>query len=100
MPRADETLGPRRLHKLAPLAGDAKVTTQERLRGDGSQTHDGLRPHNLDFRLKPGTAGGNLARLGPGVQAPFPSRLPFEVLDGVRQIDLAPVDAGRREGFV
>lgn len=86
--------------ELAPLTRNPERRTEERLGGGRPQTDHELRLDHLDFRIEPGTAGGDLRRIRLLVQPPLPLWFPLEVLDRVGHVDTGAVDARLEKGFV
>jgi hypothetical protein len=52
--------------------------------------------NDLDFGFQPWQTGCNFQGIRLFVDAPFSARLPFEVLDRVRDIDLLPINSNKR----
>src|SRR5262245_36025246 len=82
-----------------------KLIEPDRLAEDGlgcgdAQTNDYPWLHHLDFRFQPRPAGGDLRRCGFLVLAALTLRLPLEVLDGVRDVDVLPGNTSFKEGPV
>src|SRR5438132_1267168 len=71
-----------------------------RLGGGRPQEHQQLWLDQRDFGVQPGAAGVDLSGIRLLVQAALTLRLPFEVLDGVRDIDMPAVDARLLERLV
>src|SRR5919204_451574 len=59
-----------------------------------------LRLHDRKLGFEPGPAGRHLCPVRLLVDSALPARLPFEVLDGVRDVRGRAVDPGLHEGFV
>src|SRR6266853_1310449 len=88
------------LDELAALHADAKVAAEQGLGRGRTQRDQQVRLHNRDFGIQPGTAGGDLSGVRSLVQATLALLLPFEVFDGVRDIDMPAVDARLFERLV
>src|SRR5687767_4099267 len=86
-----------RCQESAALAHHGEALAEQRLPRGGAETHDDLRPHELDLHVQPWHAGCDFARAGALVQAPLAARLPLEMLHDVRDIDGRAVDSGRIE---
>jgi hypothetical protein len=80
------------LKQPAALACDAKGRAEKRLRRGRAEANEHAWPNNAQFRFQPGTAGGDIARAWFLVDTPFATRLPFEVLDSVGDIDRVAID--------
>src|SRR3979409_2764803 len=80
------------LDELATLQSHAEVAAEQRLGGGGAQEHEEVGLHHPDLGIQPGATGVDLGGVGLLMQATLPLRLPFEVLDGVRDIDAAAID--------
>src|SRR6185503_13310183 len=83
-----------RFDELAPLFADFEFCAQQGLGRRRAQTNDDLWLYQFDFSFKPGTAGSNLARIWFFVDPSFTARLPFEMLDHVRDVSFRASDAG------
>src|SRR5882672_7961524 len=90
----------RTLEKAAAHGRDAKGRAKQNARRGGAQADDDLRSQGLDFAFKPLLASLDLALGRCLVQAAFAARSPFEVLDGVGEVDLGAVDPGGLERAV
>ena len=66
--------------------------SQKRTRRGRAEANEHAGPNDAQFRFQPGTASGDMARAWFLVDAPFPTRLPFEVLDRVRDVDRVAID--------
>jgi hypothetical protein len=73
------------------------LPAQQRLRRRRSETHNRARLHQANFRVEPGAARRDLARVGFLVNAPLAARFPLEVLDDVGHIHGSPIDRHLRE---
>ena len=88
------------LHELGALHAHAEVAAEQRLGRGRTQQDQQVRLHHCDFAIQPGTTGIDLRGIRLLVQAPLALGLPFEVLDGVRDIDTLAVDARLLERLV
>src|SRR2546425_3562646 len=88
------------LDELAALHADAEVAAEQHLGRGRAQQHQQVRLHHGDLGIQPGTTGVDLSGVRLLVQAPLALRLPFEVLHGVRDIDMPAVDARLLERLV
>jgi hypothetical protein len=77
------------------MLGQPEVLAEERPSCGGAESHDHTGLHEFDLLHEPGLAGTNLGRSRLFVQSP-PSfdYYELEMLDGVRHVDSAAVDAG------
>src|SRR5579862_4263220 len=101
MDRGDNVLrelGPR--DRLAAFASDTKARAKECLRRGRAEQDEYLRSDGFEFRVEPTPAGGNLFPIRLVVDAALALRVPLEVLDRVRDVDPAAVDAGECECVV
>src|SRR5437764_13134418 len=89
-----------RLDRPAPLLRHAELPPEQCLRCGCAETDEHLRLDSVEFRVEARPAGCNLRPRGLGMDAPFPARLPLEVLDNVRYVGARPVDAGLLERLV
>src|SRR2546422_11124064 len=88
------------LDELAALHADAEVAAEQHLGRGRAQQYQQVRLHHGDLGIQPGPAGVDLSGVRLLVQAPLALRLPFEVLDRVRDIDMPAVDARLLERLV
>src|SRR5690348_2483553 len=100
MDRRGHALGEVRLEPLAALLRDAELLAEERLRRRRAEADEHRRLHDRELRLEPGAAGHLLGPARLRVDAPLPARLPLEVLDRVRDVDLPAVDPREIERLV
>src|SRR5258706_6419583 len=91
---------PRRRQQLPAVLHQLELRSQNRLRGDRAETDHDPRPDCLELRLEPRPARFDLRHAWFLVDAPLAARLPFEVLDRVGEVDVAPQDAGILERLV
>jgi hypothetical protein len=75
-----------------PRSGNRDARTRHRTQSRRTQRDDHVRFDGADLALEPFVACGHLALRRRLVNAPFTARLPAEMLDGVRQIEI-----GRRD---
>lgn len=85
---------PGQLKGLATVLRDAKRAAEKRLSCRRPETDDQLRFDRFQFGIEPRATGGDLASAGLLVNAALAPRLPLEVLDGICNVDLIPVEAG------
>ena len=90
----------RRLDELASMLRRAKIAPQKRLCCRRSKAHKHLGTNGRDFRIKPGPASGNFGGVGLFMDPPFSARLPFEMLYGIRNVDLLTINTGFGESGV
>src|SRR5256885_1382177 len=88
------------LHELAALHAHAEVAAEQRLGRGRTQQDQEVRLHHCDFAIQPETTGIDLSGIRLLVQATLALGLPFEVLDGVRDIDTPALDARLLERLV
>ena len=69
---------------------------QQRAQRGAAERDDDARPYRIEFAFEPVAARGHLALRGRLVQ-PLAARLPFEVLDRVRQVAVRALDPGFTE---
>jgi hypothetical protein len=100
MDRGKDESRERRRDELAAARGDPELTPEERLRGRRTEADDRTRLHERDFRVEPRAARADFVRVRFLVNAPLAARLPFEMLDDVRDVDAPAVDAGFDERAV
>lgn len=100
MDRRRHELSKRRGHEPASLPADAELLAEEGLRGGCPQADDYTWAQQLDLGVEPRPARGDLRPARFRVDPAFSPRLPFEVLDSVREVRLAPVDPGVDERLV
>ena len=79
---------------------DAKARPEKRLRRRRAEEHEHARPDDGELGFEPRAARGLLGRVGLLMDAPLATRLPLEVLHGVRDVGLPPVDSGFVHAFV
>lgn len=84
----------------AAVLGDAERFAEEGLGGGSAEADDHFRLNFFQFGVEPGAAGGDFAGAGLFMEAAFAARFPFEVLDGIRDVDFVAVDAGFDEAVV
>ena len=94
MGRYEDGLGQRRAEGAAPEFIQSHALAEHRLRGGHPQTQHGASSQRPDFRFEPRPAGGDFRGRWFLVLASFALRLPFEVFDGVGNIDISADDAG------
>jgi len=88
------------MEDAAAVLRDVERFTEEGLGGGGAEADDHFRLNLFQFGIEPGAAGGDFAGAGSFMEAAFAARLPFEVLDGVGDVDFVAVDAGFGEAAV
>src|SRR5581483_2328278 len=79
--------------QLAAVLRDAEIAAEKRLRRSRAEADDDARLDGGELCLEPGPAGDALRPARLLVDPALPARLPLEVLDGVRDVGLRPVDA-------
>src|SRR6266550_4867534 len=89
-----------RFNKLAPLFGDAKFRTEQRLRRGGAEGHNYFWFDYSDFSLEPGTASRDFAGVGFFMNAAFATRFPFEMFDNIGDVSLRTIDTRLDEGII
>src|SRR3954452_11797152 len=98
----------RRRHQLCELRVERppavlrhlEVPSEQALRGCRTEQDEGPRLHEGEFCLEPGPTGHLLGPARLVVDPAWAASLPFEVLDGVRDVRRLAVDAGLVEGAV
>jgi hypothetical protein len=85
---------------FAVILGDAECAAEQRLGGRGAEADDERWMDGFNFGIEPGAAGGHFASAGLLMNAPLATRLPFEMLDGIRDVDGVAIDAGLDEAAV
>ena len=100
MNRGQHVLGEVRLDRPPAFARDAKLPAEERLGGGSAEADEHTRLHDLELRLQPRPAGGDLGHVRLLVDAALAACDPLEVLDDVGDVDGLPVDAGVLERLV
>src|ERR1700716_33043 len=84
----------RRFNKFSSMLGHAKLLTEQRLSRRCSETDEYVGFHDRELRVQPGQTSVNLDRIRLGVDAPFATGLPLEMLDDVRYVYSAAIDSG------
>lgn len=79
---------------------DAKVAADQRLGGRRAKADDHLRLDQQQFGKQPGTAGNRFVNTWFLVKPRLSAWLVLEMLDRVRDVDRAPIDAGLGKGRV
>src|SRR5688572_33460881 len=79
---------------------DLEVLADHRTRRCGAHRDDDVRLYRVDLALEPLVAGVDLALRRRLVQTPLAAQLPFEVLDGVGDVEVRAIDPRRLEGAV
>ena len=90
----------RGIQKFAATLRDPKIAPQQGLGGRSAQAYDYLGLERGDFGFEPRATGVHFFRAWFFVDAAFPAWLPFEMLDGICQVDPFAVDTRGEEGFV
>ena len=88
------------LHNFASMLGYAKLAAEQRLGCGRSQTHDDPGFDRRNFRIQPRPAGGDFRCVGFFVDSPLATRLPFEMLYRVGDIDCFAINSGFRKRAV
>src|SRR5687767_2266407 len=102
MDRRDDDFRVWRLDRLSALLRHLELLAEQRLGCGGAEADDDARLDEGDLELEPWVAGRDLADVRLLVDTPLTAlgALPLEVLDRVRDVDGAAVDAGLVEGGV
>ena len=79
---------------FAALTCHPESRTENRLRRCGSHCDDQVWLDDSQFRLQPGAARCDFARVRLLMDSAFPAGLPFEVFDRVRHVNLRPINSG------
>ena len=82
----------RAFDELSALQCHSEAGTDERC-GGGAERDDDVRLHRLDLAFDPLAAGVDLALRRGLVQAALAAQLPFEMLDGIGDVEMLAVDA-------
>src|SRR5438270_8271664 len=90
----------RRVDELGALDRNAALRSDHCLGRRRSEADDRARLDHADIRFEPWAAGCDLGGVRLLMDAAFAARLPFEMLDDVRNVDGLAIDARFREGFV
>ena len=90
----------RGFQKLTAVLGHAKLAPKQGLRGGGSHTNYHLRTHDGNFGVKPWPACRNLRGIRLFVNAALASRLPFEVLYGIGDVNFGSINSRFNQGAV
>ena len=94
MRRYEDGLGQRRAEGAAPEFIQAYALAEDRLGGGDPQTQHDACFQRLDFRFEPRAARGDFRGRWFFVLAAFALRFPFEVFDGVGDVDIPADDTG------
>lgn len=86
--------------ELAVRFGDLEFGAEEGLGSYGSEADDEFRTDGFDLGFEPRAAGVDFFHAGFLMDAEFAAGFPFEVFDGVGDVDLAAIDAGVFEALV
>src|SRR5687767_15837601 len=97
--RADQRR-PRRLDECSALLSHLEAAAQQGLRRGGPEAHEDAGSYQRDLRLEPWPARADLARIRFGMDAALAARLPFEVLDDIRDVHPRTADASLFEGTI
>ncbi len=81
-----------RFEDFSAFPRDAKGRAEERLGRGRAEADESFWPNDTQFRFHPGPAGGDITRIWLLMNAAFPARLPFEVLDRVRHVNRVAID--------
>jgi hypothetical protein len=90
----------RAFDELSALQCHSEAGTDERFGGGGAERDDDVRLHRLDLAFDPLVAGVDLALRRGLVQAALAAQLPFEMLDGIGDVEMLAVDAGSLERLI
>jgi hypothetical protein len=86
--------------ELATVLRHPELPAEQRLCRRRAEEDEDARLHDLELGLEPGAAGGHLGPVRLLMDPAFASRLPLEVLDGVRDVGRRAVDSRGGERFV
>lgn len=89
-----------RLLDLAVGLRDFERGTKQGLSSDRPKADDQPGMHNFQFCLKPGAASMDLLYAGLFVNAELSARLPFEMLDGIGDVNFSAIDTGFFQAFI
>src|SRR5258705_11627713 len=97
----DRQAGPwRSIYYFPSVLHQLELRPHDRLRRRRAETDENLRLHGAQLGLEPGSARLDFRDARLLVDAPLAARLPFEMLDGVGDVDVAARDAGALERLV
>jgi hypothetical protein len=82
---------------LAAGIGEAEGFAEDGLGGGDAEADDEVGLDGAEFGFEPGATGGDFAGVGFLMETAFAARLPFEVFDGVGDVERFAVDAGGAE---
>src|SRR3954453_174392 len=85
---------------LPPLPQQGELAAHESLRGRRPESDDELRRRDGGLSIEPPSAPLHLITVRLLVKALFPTRLEFEMLDGVRDISRSALDSRFGESLV
>src|SRR5438270_8272621 len=86
--------------ELTSLYADPEISAEERLGGGGAQADQDVRLDDGDLGIEPGPAGADFGRVRFLVKPALALRLPLEMLDSVRDVDLGPIDSRGAQRFI
>ena len=94
MNRTDYGSRLRMFKKPAPFFQETVLLSNHCARGRGTQAHNHIRSNVLEFRLQPGFAGKEFGIGWFLMDAPLAAFFEFEVLYGIRYVDVRAIDTG------
>ena len=86
--------------QAAPIPGDAEAASEQGLGRRGAEADEHARVHGLQFGRQPRPARLDLFCVGLLVDSALALRRPLEVLDGVGDVHLGPIDPRRFQRLV
>jgi hypothetical protein len=85
---------------LAAVFCQPKLCSEETLRRSCTQADDQLRSNGGNLRFQPGTAGCYFKRVWLLVQPNLSARFPLEMLNGIGNVHLTPIDTRGLEALI
>src|SRR5436190_18899189 len=95
-----QTASSRSIYDFPAVLHQLELRPHDRLRRRRAETDENLRLHGAQLGLEPGSARLDFRHARLFVDAPLAARLPFEMLDGVSNVDVVARDAGVLERLV
>src|SRR5688500_15093634 len=80
--------------ELTPIACDSRGRSEQRACGSGAECHYHLRFYGFDLLIKPHPAREYLFAIRLLVNSALAARLPLEMFNRVRQVNLSRIEAG------
>jgi hypothetical protein len=96
--RGDRTVSGRK--DLSAVLSQPKLCTEQTLRRGCAKTDNELRTNSGNLGFQPWAAGRYFKRVWFLVQPDLAARFPFEMLNGIGNVHISPIDACRLEAFV